>query len=130
MCNTLNCVHFLQSPSLQIAYFREVKNKNPCCSHMDRDCRHNSLMKPACMHISSTTVRLTICQTGPKTHNPTHYLPVNQLLYSLHCSIRVILSEAKVQRKTNLPTRSERFYLASQSCVDFMFLFGFPHTAL
>lgn len=127
---TLHCVHFLQSPSLQIAYFLEMKNKNPCCSQMDHDCRHNSLMKPACMHIYSTAVRLPICQTGPETHNPTHYLPVNQLLCSLPCSIHVILSEANVQRKTNLPTLSERFYLALQSCVDFICFSLDSHTLL
>lgn len=93
---TLRCVHFLQSPSLQIAYFLEMKNKNPCCSQMDHDCRHNSLMKPACMHIYSTAD--PICQTGPETHNPTHYLPVNQLLCSLPCSIHVMFYQKQTFR--------------------------------
>lgn len=109
---------------------KQKNKKNPCCSQIYRDCRHNSLMKPACMHIYSTTVRLTIYQTDSKTHNPKHYLLVNQRLCSLPCSTHVMLSELKVQRKTNLPTLSERFHLALQSCVDFMFLFGFPQTAL
>lgn len=103
-------------------------HKKPRCWQMDCVCGHESLMRPAWVHIYSTTIRLkktTTCKSK-------HYFPVNQQLCCLACSFHDIFSKnQKTLRKTNPPLPAERSSLAYRAAwMMIMFLFGFPHTPL
>lgn len=90
---------------------------------MDCVCGHESLIRPACVHIYSTTMRLTVCQTEPQTTttcNPKHYFPVNQQLCCLACSFHDIFSKPKNSEKNKSAHTTRKILFGLQSCVDFI----------
>lgn len=90
---------------------------------MDCVCGHESFIRPACVHIYSTTMRLTVCQTEPQTTttcNPKHYFPVNQQLCCLACSFHDIFSKPKNSEKNKSAHTTRKILFGLQSCVDFI----------
>lgn len=100
---------------------------------MDCVCGHESLIRPACVHIYSTTMRLTVCQTEPQTTttcNPKHYFPVNQQLCCLACSFHDIFSKPKNSEKNKSAHTTRKILFGLQSCVDFICFSLDSHTLL